>query len=134
MSGIESSGLSRATVQALIDASGGSTLDPLGKAWFSAQGLLPATTFLESLNDFPDPPVAFYTGGGSRTLNRSRPAESVTYRMPGSTDLLFMSRRSNASRVPPPNPPRSTPAQRRTFHPRPTPFHPCAVTSCRAPG
>lgn len=72
MSGIESSGLSRATVQALIDASGGSTLDPLGKAWFSAQGLLPATTFLESLNDFPDPPVAFYTGGGSRTLNRSR--------------------------------------------------------------
>lgn len=71
MSGIESSGLSRATVQAMIDAGGGGA-DPLGLAWFSAQGLLPPTTFLEQLNDFPDPPVAFYTGGGSRTLNRSR--------------------------------------------------------------
>lgn len=71
MSGIRSSGLSRATVQAMIDAGGGGS-DPLGLAWFSAQGLLPPVTFLEELDDFPDPPVAFYTGGGSRTLNRSR--------------------------------------------------------------
>lgn len=46
--------------------------DPLGKAWFASQGLIPANTFLEQLNDFPDPPVSFYTGGGSRTLSRSR--------------------------------------------------------------
>ena len=46
--------------------------DPLGLAWFAAQGLLPAKTFLEELTDFPNPPVQFYTGGGSRSLNRSR--------------------------------------------------------------
>lgn len=49
-----------------------SVSDPLGKAWFTSQGLLPANTFLEQLNNFPDPPVQFYTGGGNRTLSRSR--------------------------------------------------------------
>jgi len=72
MSGLRSSGLSRAVVQAMIDAGGAGAADPLGLAWFAAQGLLPATTFLEQVNDFPDPPVQFYTGGGSRTRNRSR--------------------------------------------------------------
>lgn len=54
----------------VVGAGGGA--DPLGLAWFAAQGLLPPTTFLEEFYDFPDPPVQFFTGGGSRTLNRSR--------------------------------------------------------------
>jgi hypothetical protein len=79
---MRSSAISRAVVQAMIDAGGGGP-DPLGLAWFAAQGLLPATTFLEELNNFPDPPVQFYTGGGSRTLNRSRMLVST-----GITSLL----------------------------------------------
>ena len=54
-----------------VASSSTSVSDPLGKAFFSSQGLLPANTFLEELNNFPDPPVQFL-GAGSLTRLRSK--------------------------------------------------------------